>query len=109
MAPYSGYLASRAALRLSPWIILPQFKDLLDFGSNKEYQDLIVWGLNRPVLQGGALRPKITALSVSTNKKGLHYEAHLFRHSFLSCQSIVKISPLFSLIYCGVLQVVSLP
>jgi hypothetical protein len=66
-------------LRSGPWIIPAPGKDLLDFGSNKEYQELIVWGLNSPVLQGGALRPKITALSVSTNKKGLHYEAHLFR------------------------------
>jgi hypothetical protein len=58
MAPYSGYLASRAELRLRPLIILPQCKDLLDLGCDKEYQDPIGWGLKSPAFQGGALLRK---------------------------------------------------
>ena len=52
MAPYLAYETARADPRPTPWIILPQCKDLLDLGSNKEYQDLIVWGPKSPSVTG---------------------------------------------------------
>jgi len=69
MAPYSGYLASRAELRFPPRISLAPCKDLLDLGCDKEYQDSIGGGLKSPAFRAVLFCEKITARSVLPIKK----------------------------------------
>ncbi len=45
--------------------------------------------------KGDGSLEKFIALTSLTTKKGLYKEAHLIRYFYLSCQSILKITPPF--------------